>query len=490
MPQAGCSSESDRPFIQGAAGDSGINSVEVLEPPPTGGTSGVETDSSASITDGGLVSLTDGGSQAPVQDDADSKMIDSEAAGLDGRSESVPTESGVGVVTSADALRQLLDHLAIPVGSRGDIESMPFAQVPLTREDAEAARAALWQDLEEDLRASRRAEHDAKSITIGDYTLRYDTVVLGSEPPGGRSLFITMHGGGNAPASANDSQWINQIELATSYHPQDALWVAPRAPTDDWNMWFKDHIDGLFDRLITNMVVFEGINSNKVYLTGYSAGGDGVYALTPRTADRWAGAAMSAGHPNGVSLANLRNVAFAIYVGANDSSYNRNTVGVEYAAKLDALQAADPGGYPHQAGFPLTSHWMNLQDQPSIPFIQGYTRDPAPNRVVWEQHPATHSRFYWLALDAGDEREGTKVIASYQGQTVSLEEIEGLNQLRVRFSEKMVDMDQPVTIVHDGNTLFEGHVRRNIAVIERTLREREDPEMAYLGELSLTLASH
>jgi len=373
--------------------------------------------------------------------------------------------------------------------NRGQTASQPFAQTPLTRSDAEAAHAALWEDLAEELRITRRTEHDAKSITIDNFTLRYETVVLGADPPGGRSLFISMHGGGSGPASTNDSQWLNQIDLATSYNPQDALWVAPRAPTDDWNMWFKDHIDGLFDRLITNMIVFEGINPNKVYLTGYSAGGDGVYGLTPRTADRWAGVAMSAGHPNGISLANVRNVAFALYVGANDSAFDRNTVGREYAAQLDALEASDPGGYPHQSGFPPTGHWMNLADQASIPFIQGYTRDPVPDRVVWEQHSVTHSRFYWLAVDPAHELEGTRVVASHQGQTVTIEQIEGLSSIRIWFSDTMLDMDQSITIVQGGNTLFEGQVHRTIAVIAKTLQDREDPEMVYFGEVTVSPTS-
>ena len=38
------------------------------------------------------------------------------------------------------------------------------------------------------------------------------------------------------------------------------------------------------DRLIENLVVFEGVDPNRVYLLGYSAGGDGVYQLAPRMA--------------------------------------------------------------------------------------------------------------------------------------------------------------------------------------------------------------
>ena len=44
-------------------------------------------------------------------------------------------------------------------------------------------------------------------------------------------------------------------------------------------------------------VINEDVNPNKVYLLGYSAGGDGVYQLAPRMADRWAAAAMMADSP-------------------------------------------------------------------------------------------------------------------------------------------------------------------------------------------------
>ena len=111
-------------------------------------------------------------------------------------------------------------------------------------------------------------------------------------PAGGRSLFLSLHGGGGAPAEVNDSQWRNQIALAQGYRPQEGLYVAPRAPTNSWKLWHEDHLDALFDRLIADLVVLENVNPNRVYVLGYSAGGDGVYQLGPRMADRWAAASM------------------------------------------------------------------------------------------------------------------------------------------------------------------------------------------------------
>ena len=45
-------------------------------------------------------------------------------------------------------------------------------------------------------------------------------------------------------------------------------------------------------RLIENLVALQEVNPNRVYLMGYSAGGDGVYQVAPRMADTLAAAAM------------------------------------------------------------------------------------------------------------------------------------------------------------------------------------------------------
>jgi hypothetical protein len=338
------------------------------------------------------------------------------------------------------------------------------------------------------VRGARGAEVAAMSITLDGFTLRYDTVELGNEPPGGRSLFISMHGGGSTTAATNDQQWQNQIALGEDYAPVDALWVAPRAPTDDWNMWFKDHIDGLFDRLITNMIVFEGIDPNRVYLTGYSAGGDGVYQLGPRMADRWAAAAMSAGHPNSASPLNLRNVGFAIHVGGDDTAFMRNTVALEWGGQLDALRDADSTGYAHQvqvhAGLP---HWMNLADRVSIPFVQSFERDPTPTRVVWRQPEITGTRLYWLLVDADDADTGDVVTAGYANQTVTIESATGVSAVTIRLSDDMLDLDASLRVEQGQTVLFEGPVTRTIGTLYRTLLEREDPETMFPAEVLVEL---
>ena len=74
---------------------------------------------------------------------------------------------------------------------------------------------------------------------------------------------------------------------------------------DTWDCHFNPESYPLYDRLIENLIAFYDVDPNRVYLMGFSAGGDGVYGVTSKMADRFAAANMSAGHPNGLPLWNL-----------------------------------------------------------------------------------------------------------------------------------------------------------------------------------------
>ncbi len=80
-------------------------------------------------------------------------------------------------------------------------------------------------------------------------------------------------------------------------------------------MWFKNYIPDFICLIVKYMSSKDLIDTNRVFISGYSAGGDGVYHLGPMMADILAGAAMMAGHPNNVELFNLRNTVFSIQVG-------------------------------------------------------------------------------------------------------------------------------------------------------------------------------
>jgi dienelactone hydrolase len=285
-----------------------------------------------------------------------------------------------------------------------------------------------------------------------------------------------MHGGGGAPAEVNDRQWNNQIRL---YEPAEGIVVAPRAPADTWNLWHEGHIDPMFQRLIENHVTIAGVNPDKVYLMGYSAGGDGVWQLAPRMADRFAAASMMAGHPNESKLDGLRNLPFGIFMGAEDKMYDRNKVAAAKSAELLDLSTKDPGAYVHLSriyeGLP---HWMNRKDAEAVPWMAGFTRNPWPKKVVWVQDDITHDRFYWLKIpDKTAAKAGQKLVARVDGQHIHLDG-EVPSRTEVRLSDQLLDLDQDVTITVNGTPVHGGRVPRSATTIQQSLAERLDTPAA------------
>ncbi len=374
-------------------------------------------------------------------------------------------------------VRAVEQWLERPAERRG-----PAPEQKLTKAEAPRVRDLLWADVKTTLAAQRKAEFEARCIAIGDKKLKWLERRFGKAPAGGASLWISLHGGGGAPAAVNDQQWHNQIRL---YQPAEGIYVAPRGPTDTWNLWHQAHIDALFDRLIADYVVLAGVDPNRVYLMGYSAGGDGVFQLAPRMADRWAAAAMMAGHPNEASPLGLRNLPFFAFVGGEDGAYNRNKVVAEWGLKLDELHKADPTGYVHRTFvYPGLGHWMNRKDAEALPLMAAHVRQAWPRTVVWRQDDVLGERFYWLAVSRGEAKVGQTVKAVVEGQTIRIE-ADGPRRLRLRLSDDLLDLDRPVTVSKDGKTLLAGLVARQAGVIVRSLEDRPDPASAASGEVDL-----
>jgi hypothetical protein len=382
----------------------------------------------------------------------------------------------------------LLADEADPAKSKAAVEALAagndpakFATTPLTKEDASKALAILLDRRLAEVKATREAEVKEKRIKLGDLQMPFAYKIFGEKPATGRSLFISMHGGGGAPARVNDQQYENQKGL---YSPEEGVYLAPRAPSNTWDLWHQSHIDGFFERLIEDMVVFEGVDRDRVYLMGYSAGGDGVYQVAPRMADRFAAASMMAGHPNETSPLGLRNLPFAIHVGANDSAYNRNKIGREWGDKLDELRKGDPLGYEHLVEIhPGRAHWMNREDASAVPWMAKYRRDSVPKKVVWHQDDVTHDQFYWLAVRPGQAKARSTVVASIDGQEIKVEKLEGVEELIVRLDDRLLDLDKPVKVMSGDKTLFEGVAPRTIANLQETLKGPCDPKLAFPAEV-------
>ena len=362
-----------------------------------------------------------------------------------------------------------------------------------SKKDAEAISELIFETLKKEARVSRQSEwtrtnaNQSGSIKLSTVKadgkeMRVLERTLGKAPKSGHSLWISMHGGGGTTAATNDQQWRNQISL---YTPKEGIYVAPRAPSNTWNLWHEGHIDALFDRLISNYVIKRGVNPDRVYLMGYSAGGDGVYQLAPRMADRFAAASMMAGHPNGVSVLSLRNLPFMIWMGAKDGAYRRNAIAAEWGKKLDKLANNDPGGYLHETHILAgKGHWMDREDAAAVPWMAKHTRVTWPKKVVWHQTGRKHNRFYWLSVPDSTALLGQTITAEVQGQTVTVSS-SSTTAVSIRLSDKLVDLDREIIVKQNDQEVFRGTLPRTVRAIYESLLERMDPSSVACAKLHL-----
>ena len=354
----------------------------------------------------------------------------------------------------------------------------------LSRAEAEKYSKDLTAKWIADSRVAMADVYNSKVAKDGELEMPLWWTTYGTRPEGGYSLYISLHGGGGAPPRLNDQQWENQKRL---YAPQNAVYVAPRAPWNTWDLWFHEGIDPLYEQVIRMCVAYLDVNPDKVYIMGYSAGGDGVWREAPRMADHWAAASMMAGHPGDVSLVNLRNTPFMIWCGGNDSAYNRNKECADRGVVMDELQKGDPEGYIHKTTIVEgAGHWMNRVDTAAVAWMAPYTRNTAPKKVVWRQADVLRKAFYWIEAPKDQLARDKEVRLEVKGNRIVIEKCD-YPSVTLWLNDRIVNLDKPVQVEYVGKTLFKGKLQRSAALMQESLAQRNDPGFIFPARITVNL---
>lgn len=118
---------------------------------------------------------------------------------------------------------------------------------------------------------------------------------------------------------------------------------------------------------------------------------------------------------------------------------------------------------------------MDRQDASAVPWMAGFTRDPWPKHVVWNQSSRVHDSFAWLAIDPKQGTSSQKIQAVVEGSTITLTRSTPSAPLTLRLADPLVDLDTPVRIVVNGKQIAERKIDRSARVIWGSLAERADP---------------
>ena len=277
--------------------------------------------------------------------------------------------------------------------------------------------------------------------------------------------------------------WLDSLRTATAEVLRDSI---IRQNGDSMKLWWTVYgekpadgpIDSMYRVLIRTMIAHYDVNPDKVYLLGYSAGGDGVWRMAPRMADHWAAASMMAGHPGDVKQENLLNTPYMIWCGAKDTAYDRNRLNKERGLVMDSLQNAHPDGYIHETHIlEGKGHWMDREDAAALPWMAQYKRQTWPKHIIWQQEAVFRPTFYWLEAPREELSRGKRVDVTVKGNTINISRMD-YSSLTLYLSNELLDISKPVIVKLRGKKVFKGRIKPSAEVYRNSLYLREDYRFA------------
>jgi predicted esterase len=358
----------------------------------------------------------------------------------------------------------------------------------LSKKEAVQIANVLFKEFQDSLINNLEKQWENKVLEIGELKMSFYYQTFGEKPIEGRSLYISMHGGGGTTAEINDQQYENQKHLYDgTMDTLEGIYLAPRAPTNTWNLWHQSHIDQFFELLIFLMIEKEDVDPNKIYLLGYSAGGDGVFQLATRMTDRFAAASMMAGHPNDAVPFNLSNMPFALHMGSLDSAYQRNQVAENWQTLYKKLSHLNPGSYQHQIVIhEEKGHWMQLEDAIALPWMSQFQRNPLPEKIIWYPINKAEQSMYWLAAPQSSIIPRDSVIVSYnrKNNEIFIEE-NPFDTLDIFLNDKILDLDKTITLKTKEGIIFRDNLTRTRSVIQSSIASKNDKELIFFSKLRI-----
>jgi predicted esterase len=318
---------------------------------------------------------------------------------------------------------------------------------------------------------------------------------------------VQLHGG----IGRQDSRPDHGPNRIPGSEPQLYLFPAARA---DAAWWHGNQVSNVL-RLLDRVKRTYNVDESRVYLTGISDGGTGVYFYAMRHPTPFAAFLPLIGDP-GV-LAN---------VGARPDGqlYPSNAVN----RPMFAVNAKDDPLYPvdavmpwvtmfRSAGVDMTfrpqaccghdvSWWTNVRPEYEA-FVHAHPRTAYPDRLSWEtERTDRYNRLAWLLIDelgstrsdmdlpdedmaGGDDayprdRPSGRVDLERYGNTIKAF-TRGVRRFTLLLSPDVIDFHKAVTVTVDGRTAFSGRLKKDPSVLLKWAARDDDRTMLFGAELTV-----
>ena len=330
------------------------------------------------------------------------------------------------------------------------------------------------------------------------------------------ALRVSLHGGVGRPAPGPGEQ----LRPLTNRIPGGReLVLHPRSWADaEW--WKAAQVDNVL-KLVDRLKRTYNVDESRIYLTGISDGGTGVYYLAMRAATPWSSCLPLNGQPLVIAnpatgaegelyATNLANCPLHAVNGGRDRLYPAASV----KPLIDMFQA---GGIPVLwQVFPDADHdtsWWPDEKSRYMQFVAMHPRVPHPATISWTtERTDRYNRFRWLVIDRLGERQSDaplkdvntfdlngrraqlfarrrpagRVDVTRDGNHFEVK-TRGVSAFTLLLSDDVVDFDKPVQVTVNGHGAHSGIVNRDVATLARWAARDNDRTMLYAAELKIAV---
>ena len=363
--------------------------------------------------------------------------------------------------------------------------------------------------------------------TAGPYFNNVVDVPAEYDPARQWPLRVQLHGGvgrpspnavpprtGNAEGLPPQSRTGNRIAGEPQIYAHPSGWA-------DAQWWDVEQIDNIL-RLVDTLKRRYNIDELRIYITGISDGGTGVYYMAMKSPTTWASYL-----PLNGSIAVLRSAEN----GADGELYGNNLINAPLYivnGEQDPLypvwhvephmawfkQLGVPFVFRPQAGAVHNTAWWPTEQAPYEAFVHAHSRVPHPETLTWETERAdAFNRNRWLLIDSLKSTSAKAAVDKSGGsQDPSLADAgffrhaarsgrvditrtgnsfdaktRDVGLFTILLSPDVVDFTKPVTVTVNGTRVFQGPVKKDPAVLLRWAARDNDRTMLYGAELKITV---
>ena len=251
-------------------------------------------------------------------------------------------------------------------------------------------------------------------------------------------------------------------------------------------MWWEQKSTAMVHELLLEILRTYNVDTNRVYLAGFSNGGSAALYFGTLWPERWAAIAslMGAGvnSPSGeiLPLKNVLNVPFLFLHGDRDTLIPSSASVTTY----DELRGLHPQVLPELHILKGRGHEITLSEDDgfTMPFLERFTRNPFPRNLAMKITSLTYPRRYWVEVvekDGGAAEVEGRILPD---NTVEIK-TKNVRKLRLLLRPELFDTSAAVRVRINGTEQPPRELSKNCALFSQSEEMYADPFLAYTDEV-------